>query len=197
MKHRKAQAAMDYLLTVGFAMLIIVSAFGLFISVSQRSQKQISQERINIVGRAIQENANLVYFQGEDSRITIDADLPDNLMDISVFCYNNNGSLGDVKTCINSEIVFTFNDLSERVFLLKNVPMDELISSDFLAGSKKLQVLVTKSGDRDFVLLTDMPGVGYSYEQCSTAEGSYCDVMENVMPGFKSSCCNSYGFCCG
>ncbi len=197
MRSRKAQAAADYLITVGFAMLIIVAALGLFLTISNRSQKQIGVERINIVGKSLQANANLVYFQGEDSRVTLDADLPENLINLAVLCYNADGSLGSAPNCLNSEILFVFDDGSERVFLLPGIPMRSSITSEAFAGRKKLQVLVAKKDNIDFILLRDTVGGEFTVEDCIkiSSEG-LCDIINQAAP--ENNCCATSGgqFCC-
>ncbi len=110
--HRRAQASLEYMLIVGFTLLILVPAVYLFYSYSSESNEQVADVQAAGIGNGIIENAAFVYFSGEGSKITLDVNIPSKISEIYILD--------------NRELVINMtsgNSYSELVFFSYLVPL--------------------------------------------------------------------------
>lgn len=80
----RAQAAMEYLMIMGFAMLMLVPLFSLVSSYTYRSKIDL---RINAMEDSLQnlaESSDMVYFQGYPAKITTDFYVPEGIVSTNI-----------------------------------------------------------------------------------------------------------------
>ena len=76
---KKAQFSVEYLLIVGFALVIIIPVVYYSYSSFSDSQQEIAEAAVNKIGYDIVNTAKNVYFLGQDSRVTVDMTFPDGI----------------------------------------------------------------------------------------------------------------------
>jgi len=81
---RRAQASMEYMITVGIILLIVVPTAYLFYRQANASSEEIDLAQADRFGRAVVANAESVYYLGPPSRIIIEERLPQNVQDIGI-----------------------------------------------------------------------------------------------------------------
>ncbi len=99
------QAAFEYLLLAGVAMMLIVPGAMLFYNYSLRSGDELVRAKIHLMGSELIDTVEKVYYVGESSWETVKMELPENVNWIYVLD--------------NSEVVIGYNTqvgISEAVF---------------------------------------------------------------------------------
>ncbi len=77
----KAQSALEYLMIIALVLGIIVPTTYLFFRYSSESNVQIVDIQVTQIGRNIIDTAESVYFSGESSRIVLELNMPENVVD--------------------------------------------------------------------------------------------------------------------
>lgn len=72
----KAQFAMEYLLVVGFSLVIIVPVIGLLYQEYDQNRTDVRVEHLTELSREIVFQAEKVYYQGAPSRVVIETYIP-------------------------------------------------------------------------------------------------------------------------
>jgi len=90
---RKAQFSIEYLMMMGFALMLLIPIIVLFASESQNMKSDIAVSQLNQVAMKIADKAEEVYYQGQPSRTTIKVSIPQGVKNI---------------TFSNNEIIFNF-----------------------------------------------------------------------------------------
>ncbi|HHE36896.1 MAG TPA: hypothetical protein ENL16_03730 [Candidatus Woesearchaeota archaeon] len=104
------QAAFEYLMVVGIALLLIVPGAVLFYNYSVKSGDMLARSKIDLAGSEIIDSVEKVYYIGESSWETIRVDFPDNVRDIYIL--NNEELVVEYDTSVGvSESVF-FSDIN-------------------------------------------------------------------------------------
>ncbi len=80
----KAQSALEYLMIIALTLGIIVPTTYLFFRYSSESNVQIVDVQVNQIGRNIIDAAESVYFSGEGSKITVELNMPKNVVDVYI-----------------------------------------------------------------------------------------------------------------
>lgn len=104
---RKAQFSMEYLLMMGFALLLLIPTIYLFINESNNIKSDIALSQLNKISLKLSEKSEEVYYQGAPSRTTITANFPYGIKNISIqgkdilFIYEGyeNSTLTVLQTC--------------------------------------------------------------------------------------------------
>ena len=81
---RRAQFATEHILVVAFGLLIIIPIVYFFYSYSIGQVEEVSYTQISKTGNDIINNAEIVYYMGKPSRITLDVNMPDKVMNITI-----------------------------------------------------------------------------------------------------------------
>jgi len=81
---KRSQSALEYLLIIALAMGIIVPTTYLLFRYTSESNVQIIDSQINQIGRNIMDTAESVYFSGEDSKIVLEINMPENVDDVYI-----------------------------------------------------------------------------------------------------------------
>ena len=94
----KAQFSIEYLIMMGFTLLLIIPTIIIFANESTNIKSDIALSQINKVALKLSEKAEEVYYQGAPSRTTIRTNLPSGIENISisgkdiVFIYSGYGN---------------------------------------------------------------------------------------------------------
>lgn len=123
MFQKRAQSAIEYILIVAFALLMIIPATALFYQYSSDSQSSVIHSQVNKLGSELVSTAELMYAVGENSWQTIELSFPANVL--SVIVYNDSVS----------ELAIRYEDglVSEAIFFSDNSFFNST-SSDCTAG---------------------------------------------------------------
>jgi len=115
----KAQSALEYLMIVALTMGIIIPAVYLFFQYSSESSAKIINAQINQIGRNIIDTAETVYFSGKGSKIALDLNMPENVIDIYILAnreliFNINSEIGETEVVFfsSANIPITSDDSS-------------------------------------------------------------------------------------
>ncbi len=82
---RRAQSAVEYLFIVALALTLILPASFLFFDFSKSSEGAVISAQINRVGTEIISKAEEVYVIGNNSRVTLELTLPDNIESVIIY----------------------------------------------------------------------------------------------------------------
>ncbi|MBW2964810.1 hypothetical protein KY363_05090 [Candidatus Woesearchaeota archaeon] len=122
---RRAQVSMEYLVIVGFVVVIVIPMVLIFYTYSDRTEDQVITNQINKIGLKIGDASEAVYYLGEPSRTRIRAYFPKNI---------NNVTIG------NNEITFIVHtkDGDDHIVIYTAVPVSG--SLDTHAGYHNINV---------------------------------------------------------
>lgn len=84
---KKGQFSVEYLLMMGFTMLLLLPTIILFVTESQNIRYDISASQATQIARKIADKAEEMYYQGEPSKTTLKVYIPTGVFEIR--CANN------------------------------------------------------------------------------------------------------------
>jgi ABC-type glycerol-3-phosphate transport system permease component len=84
MKNKSAQVSVEYLIVLGIALFLLAPLIVLFNTSSQDTKDAANSKLIVIAGTEIISNAEKVYYQGRNSRIKLDLNLPSGIEQVNV-----------------------------------------------------------------------------------------------------------------
>lgn len=84
MRFTKAQVSLEYLVVLGFALLLLVPVVSLFQASSAQSEDLTNSNLIILAGRAFLSNAESVFYQGTNSRVKVEVFFPGNIENITI-----------------------------------------------------------------------------------------------------------------
>ena len=84
MSGRRGQVSTEYLIIVGFVVFLVISILGLGLFYSNSISDRIKLDQAGNYAKKIISTAESVFFQGEPSRVTINAYLPSGVQEIKV-----------------------------------------------------------------------------------------------------------------
>ncbi|MBS3143269.1 hypothetical protein J4446_00105 [Candidatus Woesearchaeota archaeon] len=122
----KSQAATEYLVIVGFVIVVLVPAIYLYVTYSNESQDSVTSAKVDAIANEINKEVDRVYSYGEGSQTTIDANFPKNVVSVE---FRGN------------EIIFTtLNSKGKESEIVKvaNAMVDG--SVNVIPGTKKLTI---------------------------------------------------------
>src|SRR3989344_4878275 len=123
----KTQAATEYLMIVGFVIVILIPGIYLYMKYSQESQDSVINAKVDSITNEIVKAAEQVYTYGEGSQTTISIDLPKNIVAIS---FQNN------------EIVFTvINSKGQQSEIAKSANVNLIGEITLIQGIKKINIM--------------------------------------------------------
>ena len=122
---KKSQASMEYLVIVGFVMVLIIPMLLIFYTYSDRTEDQIVSNQINKIGNKVSDAAEAMYYLGEPSRTRIKAYFPNKI---------NNITIG------NNEIVFTVRTKQGEDEIVIYTPVAIQGSLDFHSGHHNIDI---------------------------------------------------------
>ncbi len=128
-RNRKAQAAMELLILMGFLTFVIIGILGVGYFYSNTINDRIKSNQINNFATKITTTSESVFYSGEPSRATISANLPSGVQNIEI---------------IDNSIVITYNLATgqNKVAFPSNVQIIEDPSAKLTSNSGIKNILV-------------------------------------------------------
>lgn len=84
MKLAKAQMAMEYLMVIGFSLLLIIPIITLVYQHYDENRTSIHQEHLQELARELKYQAEKIHYQGAPSRTTVEASLPPGVKEVII-----------------------------------------------------------------------------------------------------------------
>ncbi|MEK6829223.1 MAG: hypothetical protein AABY15_03780 [Nanoarchaeota archaeon] len=122
----KTQAATEYIMVVGFVIVILIPGIYLYVKYSSESQDSITNAKIDAISNEIIKASDQVYSYGEGSQTSVTVDFPESVVMVSFQ---------------GKEIVFTIiNSKSGQSEIAKVANVDLIGSITIVPGTKKVNV---------------------------------------------------------
>tara|TARA_Y100000310_G_C20649522_1_gene798574 strand:- start:1124 stop:1690 length:567 start_codon:yes stop_codon:yes gene_type:complete len=175
----KSQSATEYLMVVGFVMLILIPGVYLYTKYSAESQDSITNVKIDAISNEIIKAADQVYSYGEGSQTTVSVDFPKNVVEI-IFGGNIFGGNEDDQ---NKEIVFKVVNSKGGVSEIAKVANVFLVGKiTIVQGLKKITILSLGNEISVYASCSeeeeDMPGTEIQCQyHIEEYDGNGCDVI--------------------
>ncbi|NTV23084.1 MAG: hypothetical protein HGA85_01760 [Nanoarchaeota archaeon] len=81
---KKGQVSIEFLAVFSFAFLMLIPLIIIFFDQTNEIQDAVAESQLKNVGIKIKDKAEIVYYSGEPSKATIEADFPDNIVSIVI-----------------------------------------------------------------------------------------------------------------
>jgi copper chaperone CopZ len=130
----KSQSATEYLMIVGFVIVILLPGIYLYMKYSGESQDSVTSAKVDAIANEIIKAVDQVYGYGEGSQTTVSVDFPKNVQEVT-FEYNEDTE--------RSEIVFTVINSKggqSEISKVANVRLDNQQVISVIPGIKKIIV---------------------------------------------------------
>ena len=131
MFEKKGQISLEYLIVVGFVVFVVITILGVAIFYASGIRDRIKINQLNNFANKIISNAEVVFFAGEPSKVTITAYLPEGVQYVNVVDDN-----GIILLVIAIE---TNSGLSVMAFP-SDVPIDTATDISSIEGTKRLEI---------------------------------------------------------
>ena len=79
----RAQAALEYMILIGFLLAVLVPMIVLFYSKSSETSAQVRSEQAKALGQKIADSAESVYYLGQPSKFQFRANVPDGISSVN------------------------------------------------------------------------------------------------------------------
>ena len=132
LSQKRAQVSMEYLIIIGFVIIMLVPAIYIYIRYSSSSSDTLSSSKASQIANEIVKAANEVYYLGEDNQKNIEVSFPSNIEAIEF---------------ANKEIVFKTKDSKgniQEIVEVASVPLSGILTN--VQGKKS--IIVRSLGDR-------------------------------------------------
>ena len=77
----KGQSAVEYLVIVAIALMVLIPGSYLFLSYSKGTTSQVASNQLNVAGSMLISEAEKMYVLGKNSWVTVEFSLPGNFME--------------------------------------------------------------------------------------------------------------------
>ena len=146
----RAQSSFEYMMIVALTVAIIVPMTFLFFRYSAESNVKILDSQINQIGRSMVDTAESVFFSGEDSKIVLELNMPDNVNDVYIIderelIFNVITILGDNEVVFFSDVNITSNSCLDEICSLTEIATSGLKKVRFLSVNEGKEILISKS----------------------------------------------------
>ena len=135
--HTKAQASMELLTLMGFALIFFIPLALLFFATSQNSTDEAAIAQARLAGRQLADNAGEVYLQGAPARRGVMVNFPASLQDVRI-----NGS----------EIVFSLSTSKGRLDIVTSSFANLTDGTPSLSSMQNPNTLRISQGSRLIIL---------------------------------------------
>jgi len=128
---RKGQAAMEYLLIVGLAFVILTPMLYMFYDYTNTLRRDVNVAKVYKIGGTMVNTAEQMYYLGPPSKTTLRFNMPFGVVNVTV------------RGIRKDTLVFHFGDPAnyEEIVIPGNVPMTTLLNAtDFSPGMKIIVV---------------------------------------------------------
>ncbi len=198
----KTQAATEYLMIVGFVIVILIPGIYLYVKYSSESQDSITNAKIDAISSEIVKATDLVYSYGDGSQTTVSVDLPQNVVmiefegkEIIFTVINSKGSQSEIAKVANVELVgeinvipgtkkITVKSLGNAVSVYVECSDDDLRCGTqyecnyYIEGSTEGQECVMKCGNNRWELKNPQT-TGEGHGICANGPLTYEDCVED------------------
>ncbi len=123
---KKAQVSMEYIIIIGFVIIMLIPATYIYIRYSGSSSDALSSSKASQIANEIVKAANEVYYLGEDNQKNIEVSFPSNIEAIEF---------------VNKEIVFRTKDSKgniQEIVEVASVPLSGILPN--IQGKKSITV---------------------------------------------------------
>lgn len=100
---RKSQVALEYLLMMGIAFLILVPLFNYINSYTVQTRSDLKRNALEDSLEQLVESSEMVYSQGEPAKITVNMYIPDGVVDQTI--YNHSIVVGYEMSGLRTDLV--------------------------------------------------------------------------------------------
>ena len=177
----KSQAATEYLMVVGFVIVILIPGIYLYVKYSSESQDSVTNAKIDAISNEIVKASDLVYGYGDGSQTSVSVDLPENVVMI--------GFQG-------REIIFTvINSKGSQSEIAKVANVDMIGNITIVPGTKKIIVKSLGNAVSVFVeCVNNELRCGIVYECGYYGGGGSCIMIcSNNKWNINNECAPGYG----
>ncbi|MBN1156762.1 hypothetical protein JXA85_04040 [Candidatus Woesearchaeota archaeon] len=116
----KAQTSVEYVVVIGFALLLLVPVILIFFIQSDDLQDTVNQNQARKVAREIVDSVNSIYYLGTPSQTIIEETLPENINKINItgtsiifeMRFRRTNSLSDIVESAETNITGSINSTS-------------------------------------------------------------------------------------
>lgn len=140
---RKAQFAMEYILIIGFSILLLLPIVYFLYAEYDKVRVDVNVEHLSDVAREIVFQAEKIYYQGPPSQITIQAYFPSGIESITI------EEIGERQ----GFIIFELADTDATIETVSKVPIKGELRT--FSGIHKIRLWAEEEAGRTIVLITD------------------------------------------
>ncbi len=136
-KHKKAQAAIEFLFVVGFAMMLLIPSLALFGRFVQESSYTVTTSQANKIGNYMLSTAKTVYHGTNGTVVVIEVNFPEGITNV------------EIPEETHDQIIFTMDiggAQTQQVYY-SDIPINGTFNStDITEGVKKLKFEAINNG---------------------------------------------------
>lgn len=131
---KRAQSSMEFLILMGFLTFVIIGILSIGYFYSNTINDRIRSSQVNNFANKITSTAEIVFYAGEPSKLTIFTHLPEGVEDIQI---------------VDNNIVITYNSATGKnvISFSSDVPISENISAEISSSSgiKNINIVANES----------------------------------------------------
>jgi len=116
MNSKKSQAAMEYMMIVGFILLILTPIIYLVYDYSNKYSMDIAVAQAHDIGQRLVDSSESIYYFGKPSRVTLELNMPSNIANMTIFSQDKSTGCS-----MCSELRFSFEDAGQTVIAIPSV----------------------------------------------------------------------------
>ena len=137
--NKKAQSSMEFLILMGFLTFIIIVILGIGYYYSSTINDRIKSSEINNFANKITSTAEVVFYAGSPSKLTISVHLPKGVGDIQI---------------VDDSIVITYNLTSGKnvISFPSDVPIIEDVTAELSSTSGIKNIVIV--ADEDYAIIS-------------------------------------------
>lgn len=83
----KGQSSIEYLVIIGIALMLLIPGIAFFMQYSQETNQEVITNQLGVIGNDILTTSEEMYIYGENSWVTLDISLPQNLVSAKIYTY--------------------------------------------------------------------------------------------------------------
>jgi len=130
---KKCQAAFEYMMIAGFVIMVLTPVIYLVYDYSNRYSRDIAVSQAYDVGSRIVDSAESIFYFGKPSRITLELNMPSNIVNMSIYIQNP-----DVYNCsMCTELRFYFDDRERTIVSIPSL-IELRASEQYYASSERI-----------------------------------------------------------
>jgi len=145
----KAQSALEYLMIIAISLGIIIPTAFLFFKYSSDTNYLVLSSQIDQIGRSMKDTAEIVYFSGEGSKLTIEVNMPKEINNISIvgnreIVFDTVMSLGETEMVYFADVNITSQSCITNVCYLDELALQGPTKIRFHSVNNGTQVQISR-----------------------------------------------------